>query len=62
MRTDLAFLTGFLDRDATHPRFIHAHADAEAEGIVMETIYTDDLPGFQRRWRRLFSAVKAAER
>lgn len=46
MRTDLAFLTGFLDRDVTHPRFIHAHADAEAEGIVMETIYTDDLPGF----------------
>lgn len=46
MRTDLAFLTGFLDRDVTHPRFIDAYADAEKAGIIMQTVYTDDLPGF----------------
>ncbi len=46
MRTDLAFLTGFLDRDVTHPRFIHAHADAATAGLVVQPVYTDDLPGF----------------
>ena len=46
MRTDLAFLTGFLDRDVTDPRFLHAVRDAAAEGLVMETEFTDDLPGF----------------
>lgn len=46
MRTDLAFLTGFLDRDVTHPRFIHAYTDAAKVGLVMQPVYTDDLPGF----------------
>lgn len=46
MRTDLAFLSGFLDRDVTDPRFINAFNDAKDAGITMKEEYTDDLPGY----------------
>lgn len=46
MRSDLAFLTGFLDRDVTDPRFLRAASDAKEAGLSMIEEYTDDLPGF----------------
>ncbi|BDF71013.1 serine dehydratase [Oscillospiraceae bacterium] len=45
MRSDLGFLTGVLDRPATHPRFLNAREDAAAAGIAFQYRYRDDLPG-----------------
>lgn len=46
MRTDMAFLNGALGRSCTHPRFTLAFADAAREGIILESHFRDDLPGY----------------
>ena len=45
MNTDLAYITGALDRACTHPRFIYAKKDAAAEGMEVEFIFSDSMPG-----------------
>jgi L-serine dehydratase len=45
MRSDLAFLTGVLERPATHARFLNAREDAAQAGIAFSYCLRDDLPG-----------------
>lgn len=54
MRSDLSFISGVLGRDSTHPRFVNSYEDAEAAGIEVEFVTTEEVLPYQQEVCRLY--------